>query len=292
MLLKKTLSEAHELVVHETSRQGHATRLAHRSYREGCDAVFALGGDGTANEVANGLLDTACPLVPLPGGSTNVFARAIGYPNNAVTTAKLAIDALAAGSIVRAGVGMADERAFLFHVGAGFDAAVVTQVESRGALKRIAGHPWFLACAVSTWLRQIRSHASFTATFDNGSITEGLRLAVTLNINPYTFLGDRPLDLAPEATLTSRLSVVGLSSLALNRLLSAAKLALFPDEAGLPTKGAFHHERDVEAVTFSATTPFLYQLDGEPHSAVTTLRVTYRPDALSVVVPLAEGSAN
>lgn len=289
VLLKKVLGKDHELVVHETSRQGHATRLAHRSYREGCDAVFTLGGDGTINEAANGLLDTPCPVAPLPGGSTNVFARAIGYPNNAVTAASLALAALEAGSIIRAGVGMADDRAFLFHVGAGFDAAVVNQVESRGTMKRIAGHPWFLACAVSTWLKQSRLKDGFTADFSNGTHLEGLRLAVTLNTNPYTFLGDRPLDLAPEATLTSELSVVALSSLSLNRLLPAAKLALFPDDEGLPNRGALHHLRDITSVTYSGTTPFRYQLDGEPHPPVNSLTVSYRPDALSVVVPTKPG---
>lgn len=290
VLLKKVLAEDHELIVHETSRQGHATRLAHRSYREGADAVFTLGGDGTINEAANGLLDTPCPVAPLPGGSTNVFARAIGYPNNAVDAAEIALASLEAGSIIRAGVGMADDRAFLFHVGAGFDAAVVRQVESRGTMKRIAGHPWFLACAVSTWLKQSRIQDGFTARFDDGTRLEGLRLAITLNTNPYTFLGNRPLDLAPEATLTSKLSVVGLSSLSLNRLLPAAKLALFPDEHGLPNRGSLHHQRGVTAVTYTSDHPFQYQLDGEPHSPVHSLTVTHRPDALSVVVPMAAQS--
>ena len=71
----------------ETNRRGHATRFARDAASRGVDVVAALGGDGTVNEVANGLAGSDTVLAVLPGGSTNVFARTIGLPNDPVAAA-------------------------------------------------------------------------------------------------------------------------------------------------------------------------------------------------------------
>lgn len=287
VLIEKLLGADHELDIHETSRQRHATRLAHRASREGADVVLTLGGDGTVNEAANGLLDThTCALAPLPGGSTNVFARALGFPNSAVDATRVILDALAADSTQLASVGMAGDRAFLFHVGAGFDAAVVHRVEQRSALKKYAGHPWFIAAGMRTWASSERKALRFDIRTDDGRIVRGAQMAVALNVNPYTFLGNRPLDLAPEATLDSPLSVVGLTSLSGGRLLPAARSAIARDPAGIPNRGATRHWPLVHGVEFRSTRPFPYQLDGEPQAPVTFLRITNRPEAIRVVVPV------
>ena len=81
----------------ETSRRSHATRLALGAAATGTDVVVVLGGDGTLNEAANGLAGTSTALAPLPGGSTNVFARSIGLPNDPIEATGVLLDALAAG---------------------------------------------------------------------------------------------------------------------------------------------------------------------------------------------------
>ena len=286
VLIEQLLGADHDLVVHETSRQRHATRLAHRASREGIDVVLTLGGDGTVNEAANGLLGTdRCALAPLPGGSTNVFSRALGFPNSAVDATHAVLRALDAGSTQLAGVGMADDRAFLFHVGAGFDAAVVHRVEERSALKRYAGHPWFIMAALQTWFSDHRQGLRFDIRTDDGRIVRGAQMAVALNLNPYTFLGNRPLDLAPEATLEAPLSIVALTSLSASRLLPAARAAIAADPAGIPNRGATRHWPLVHGAEFRSERPFPFQLDGEPQPAVTRLRLEHRPDAIRVVVP-------
>lgn len=287
VVIEKLLGDAHELSVHETSRQRHAIRLAHRAARDGADVVLTLGGDGTVNEAANGLLDQhECALAPLPGGSTNVFARALGYPNSAVEATEVLLRALEAGSIQKANVGMADDRVFLFHVGVGFDAAVVHRVEERSAWKRTAGHPWFIAAALRTWLSSERTELRFDVRTDDGRVVRGAQMAVALNVNPYTFLGNLPLDVAPEATLTSPLSVVALTSLSAGRLLPAASAALRADPSGIPNRGATRHWPLVTGVDLRSERPFPYQLDGEPLDPVTRLRIEHRAEALSVVVPV------
>src|SRR4249920_1313321 len=82
--IQRALGDRHRLEVAETYRRGHATRLARAAAREGMDAVVVLAGDGTLNEAADGLAGSQTALAPLPGGSTNVFARAIGVADDPV----------------------------------------------------------------------------------------------------------------------------------------------------------------------------------------------------------------
>ena len=103
----------------------------------GVDVVIGFGGDGTLNEVATGIAGTDTALGVLPGGSTNVFARTIGLPNDPVAAVKLLVDALDDATSIRPiGLGKVNGRYFCFHTGVGYDAAVVRTVERRASLKR------------------------------------------------------------------------------------------------------------------------------------------------------------
>ena len=138
VVITKALAADHDVTVAETARRGHATQLAAEAAARGAEVVVVLGGDGTLNEAANGLAGTTTALAPLPGGSTNVFARTIGLSDDAIEATGILLDALAHGSTRRIGLGSVNGRYFLFHVGIGFDAAVVAEVERRGSLKRWA----------------------------------------------------------------------------------------------------------------------------------------------------------
>ena len=286
VVIQKALAADHTLTVIETARKGHASRLARGSAKNGAQVVVALGGDGTINEVANGLLDQDCAMVPLPGGSTNVFARAVGYPNDAIEATGVLLEALAAENIKPIGVGLANDRAFLFHVGAGFDAAVVQKVEERGPLKRYIGHPLFIASTIATWLRGVdRKNPWFSIEADDGQRVEHSQLAVALNCNPYTYLGNRPLDLAPESTVHNPLSIIGLSSLALHRLMPAAIKAIRTDE-GIGNGRSTTHWSNILGATITGHRPFPYQLDGEFLDPVDMLRLDHRPNAVNLVFPV------
>ena len=82
VVIRKAFSADHDVEMVETTRRGHAARLARGAANEGVDVVVVMGGDGTLNEAANGLVGTDTALAVLPGGSTNVFARTIGLPND------------------------------------------------------------------------------------------------------------------------------------------------------------------------------------------------------------------
>ena len=128
-----------------------------------------LAGDGTLNEAADGLVGTDTAIAPLPGGSTNVYARSLGIPDDPVEAAGELLDALDRKSFRRIGLGRIGDRHFLFHCGVGFDAAVVEAVERRAAFKRYAAHPLFVMAAFDTWLRTYdHSHGRFAVTFPDG----------------------------------------------------------------------------------------------------------------------------
>lgn len=295
ILIQRRLSDHFDLTVIETTKRGHAIRLAYRAGRDGTDVVIGLGGDGTINEVANGLLGMETAAAPLPGGSTNVFARALGFPNDPVAATEVLIDAIEQKSHVSAGVGVANGRAFLFHVGFGFDAAVVERVEARGTIKRYAGHPLFVAATIDTWLRRVDRR---TPWFDMiGPDSENLgsyHLAIALNCNPYTYFGRRPLELAPEAELGRPLSVVGLRSLSLRHMVGAVGQALArrgaPDAGdqlgGIGNTSSTAHFTDLSELTVVGRRAFPFQMDGESCGRVDRLHIVHRPDALAVVVPM------
>lgn len=284
VVIHKALSADHDVTLAETSRRGHATRLAQSAARESYDMVVVLGGDGTLNEAANGLAGSNTALATLPGGSTNVFARILGLPDDSVDAAGVLLDAIGAGSITRIGLGAVEGRYFLFHCGVGFDAAVVEQVERRGPWKRWAGHPLFVYAAVDTWLRRIdRTRPPLRVLDAQGAVvTEGF-FTIVMNANPYTYLGSLPFDLVPELTLDDPLAVVTLEQIRLRSLLPVAVAAIGP--------GDVRRRRDVSVRTgvrslvIECDPPTPYQVDGDHLGASKRLRFTWTPQHLALVVP-------
>ena len=151
VVVHRRLSRNHQVELVETNRRGHATRFAHDAARRGVDVVVGFGGDGTLNEVATGIAGTDTALGALPGGSTNVFARTIGLPNDPVAAVELLANGIDAGDLRPIGLGQVNGRFFCFHTGVGYDAAVVATVEKRASLKRWLGHPLFITAALTTW---------------------------------------------------------------------------------------------------------------------------------------------
>lgn len=269
----------------ETSRRNHATRLAQSAARSGTDVVVVLGGDGTLNEAANGMVGTDTALAALPGGSTNVFARTIGLPDDPIEATGGLLDALAAGSIERIGLGSVNGRRFLFHVGIGFDAAVVRQVERRSALKRWASHALFVAATLDTAFRHFdRDHPQLIVEHADGTVVDDGYVTVVFNSTPYTYLGTRPIHVAPDAGLDRPLVVVTMRSLSFGRTVRL----LVGAAAGRP---AFRHDptvdyrTEVHEVVVRGRVPVPYQVDGDHLGEATELRFRHEPDSLRLVRP-------
>jgi diacylglycerol kinase family enzyme len=285
VIIQKALGADHDLEVVETSRRGHAARLARGAAAEGVEVVAVLAGDGTLNEAADGLVGTDTAIAPLPGGSTNVYARSLGVPDDPVEAAGELLDALDRKSFRRIGLGRIGDRHFLFHCGVGFDAAVVEAVERRAAFKRYAAHPLFVMAAFDTWLRTYdHSHGRFSVTFPDGETVPDATFLIISKVSPYTYLGHRPITVAPAATLDSALSFTVVRARHTPGILSIAARAF------LSTK-ALHRQRDVvqrdqiTAATISSDEPFPYQVDGDYLGDVRRLDIAFVPDALTLVAP-------
>src|SRR5262245_9451293 len=207
VMIRKLLAAEHEVEVAETSRRGHAARLARAAANDGFDVVAVLAGDGTLNEAADGLLHTVTALAPLPGGSTNVYARTLGVKEDVIEATNDLLSSLDRRSFKRIGVGIANRRPFLFNTGIGFDAAVIRRVERYGELKRYASHPLHVVAAFETFFRKEGTRSRFELELDSGERIEGARFAVISKTTPYTYLGRRPVVLAPEAGLERPLTL-------------------------------------------------------------------------------------
>ncbi|MEN3315126.1 MAG: hypothetical protein V7605_1360 [Acidimicrobiaceae bacterium] len=275
----------HDVSEVTTTARDHATELAREAAGQ-VDAVVVLGGDGTVNEAANGLLgagsDTA--LAPLPGGSTNVFVRTMGLPRKAGPAARVVATALEQGSVRRIPIGVANGRYFLFHVGIGFDAAVVAQVERRSELKRTIGQAIFVYAAFATWFRHYdRTRARFRLEGPDGGGVDGY-FAICLNTNPYTYLGVRPFNVAPGATGEHGLTAVTLTTFGVATLLGVTARALGKGDR-VARHRAVDLRRDQARVVVQGHGPVPWQADGDYLGEVDQLVLTQADERLPVVVP-------
>lgn len=288
VVIRKALAGDHDVELVETARRDHATRLAQGAAASGVDVVVVLGGDGTVNEAANGLAGSRTALAVLPGGSTNVFARSIGLPNDPIESTAVVLEALEAGSIRRVGLGVANGRYFCFHVGMGFDAALVEQVEKRAGLKRWAGHALFMYAGVDTLIRHYdRRRPHFTVAYPDGDRVDDGFFAVCCNTNPYTYIGNAPFDIAPDADLDNGLTMVTVRSLRLDRAARIVGRAL-QGKGALQRDPAVHYRPDVDELVVESIDgrPFPYQVDGDFLGEIHRIALRHAPEMMDLVLPV------
>lgn len=288
VVVHRTLSRGNDVEVVETNRRGHATRFAQDAARRGLDVVVGFGGDGTLNEVATGVAGTDTAIGVLPGGSTNVFARTIGMANDPVLAATQLAAGLAAGEIGPIGLGQVNGRFFCFHTGIGYDAAVVREVERRASWKRWLGHPLFIAASLRTWAvgyDRRTPHFRLSGTDADGTpfeVPDGW-FTIVLNTNPYTYLGNRPLDLSPAATLDRGLVAVTFRTMRAGVILRSVAGAL--RGGGVAAGPHLDVRTDLAELRVDHEQPFPYQLDGDFLGDTRELRFRHRPDAVRLVRP-------
>ncbi len=284
VVIQNAISAEHDLEVSETHRRGHATRFAQGAAARGFDVVVSVGGDGTVNEVTNGLAGSSTLLGVLPGGSTNVFARQLGFTNDPEAATEQLLAGLRRSEHQRIGLGKVNGRYFCFHVGMGFDAAVVAHVERFGTLKRWLGHPLFAYAGVRTWVRGYdRKRPAMSVEVNDGRTRVDGFFAVAIKIDPYSFVGPKPISFAPAATTASPLSVVVLTSLGLVPIVRALSLAV---RGGDIAKVSSVTRLDgLHGFTVRGHRPFPWQIDGDYLGDTDVLDFSYEPDCLSLVKP-------
>jgi diacylglycerol kinase family enzyme len=169
-----------------TEAQNHATEIGREAIDGGYDVVVAFGGDGTLNEVANGLAGTDIPVSVLPGGSTNVVARSLGIPNDVVDATEHLLAVADRFEPRRIDLGLANGRHFVFACGAGLDATAAERVDANPRLKTSIGPYFYTWAAVrGFYTRYLRNPIQMRVETDKGG-TEGVT-AICQNSDPYTY---------------------------------------------------------------------------------------------------------
>jgi diacylglycerol kinase family enzyme len=297
--LLRTLAGELKVDVAETGHRGHAREFAAQAATEGVDLVVALGGDGTVNEVVNGLLEHGpgahLPMLAVvPGGSANVFSRALGRSRRPATATAEIVDSLRAGRTRRISLGTASAltdagsgdwtapRWFVFAAGLGFDAEVVRRVERhRAAGRRSTGALYVAETTLAFLLSRERHEPPMTVRVPGRPDRSGLFLCLVSNVSPWTYLGPRPVNPSPEASFDSDLDVFGLGRMGVLGMLRTARQTL----ARRPRPGGpgVHRWHDLPEVTVVAARPQGWQLDGDHLGRTTALRLTSVPAALRIV---------
>ncbi|MEU6663196.1 diacylglycerol kinase family protein [Streptomyces sp. NPDC046821] len=286
-----------------TEYRGHARDLGRQAAEsDDIDLVVALGGDGTVNEVVNGLLhhgpdpERLPRLAVVPGGSTNVFARALGLPNDAVEATGALLDALREERERTVGLGLAagtpgteDEavpsRWFTFSAGLGFDAGVVGRVEQQRERGKRSTHALYVRQVVRQFLGEPdRRRGTMTLERPGEDPVTDLVVSIVSNTSPWTYLGNRPLFPTPDASFDTGLDVLGLKKL------SASAVARYGTQLLTSTPDRGPHGKsavtlhDLTDFTLHSKVPLPLQMDGDHLGLRTSVTFTGVRRALRVIV--------
>ncbi len=292
-VIARALSSELDLEVVQTRYRGHASHFAGEAAQAGYDLVLTLGGDGTVNEAVNGLLRARPPgtgapvdrpaLAALPGGSANVFTRALGLPTDPVDATGRFLRALVDGRSQTIGVGLAQDRYFTFNAGLGFDAEVVRAVEGQRADGQIATGGLYVWTAIRHFYGVTNRHdPALTFECEGKPAVAGLFLAIVSNAAPWTYLGRHPINPSPEAAFDGGLDVFALRTMGSLRTLNALRQML--GSAGGPGGKHILRLHDQAGFTFRATRPVAFQVDGEYVGERECVSFRSVPGAMRVIV--------
>jgi diacylglycerol kinase family enzyme len=286
-LVVRALGSQLELDTRQTQYRGHAGKLAAESADGGYDLIVTFSGDGTVNEVVNGLMriDDAArrpPLAPVPGGSANVFARTLGLPAEAGPAVQRILAALRAGERRTIGLGLADERYFTFSAGLGVDAEVVKDMERQRAHGRRASAAAYLRTAVRRYYRTDRRRPALTLRVPGQPPVNGLFAGVVTNSSPWTYLGSHPVRPA-HADFSSGLDMFALRRLRTLTTLAALTHMMHAREGDLPAGRDVVSADALDELAFEAARPIAYHIDGEYLGETESVAFRFVPDALCVI---------
>lgn len=288
-VLAHALASELKLDVLQTRYRGHAAEAVAAAVRGGVEVVIAHGGDGTVNEVVNGMqvgeagATTPAPaLAVVPGGSANVFARAMGMPRDPLEATSAVLRALTEHRYRAVSLGRADDRWFTFNAGLGWDAHVVAAVEKARARGREASPTRYARTALRHYLREYRRPVEMTVRLPDRPAETGIRLALVCNTDPWTYLGSRPVRTNPGAPCTDSLALFALRSLAPSTVLPV--LAQLLRASGNPGGPGLLRQDAVPVVRVSSLTPVPLQVDGDYLGERSEVEFVAVPSALRVVV--------
>ncbi len=286
-----------DLKVERTKYRGHARELAAAARGE---LIIVLGGDGSINEVVNGVMsrngtgaggngaggngsDGGRPLIAvIPGGGANVLARALGLPVDAAAAIRRVREVIAAGRYRTIGLGLAGDRYFTFSAGLGMDAETVREVERLRAEGRRESTPLFLRTMMRQYYRTDRRRPALTMDRDGQPPISGLFITIITNRSPWTYFRGRPLLPVPHPDFNSGLDLLALRRIRLATILNAVGQMLYIRRRP-PRARDLMSVLGSQSLTLRSSRPIAFQVDGEYLGETEEVKFRFVPHALRVV---------
>ena len=252
-----------------TQQYGDGEKHARAALDAGADLIASYGGDGTALDVAHGMVDSDVPLAVLPGGTANALAQELGIPLDLEEAARLIFDS----DVVTIDVGQGAEGYFLLRA----DMGATTKI-MEGASRDMKDRYGVLAYIMSVFQSATEADLiRFTLTLDGEQTeVEGIACLVA-NANK---IGTLELTLSPEVSMTDGVLDVFIFNSVAESLLSAAAEVIRRQEG---TATTLQHWQ-VREITIEASPPQMVNADGEPFGE-TPVTISVAPKAMRVLVP-------
>jgi diacylglycerol kinase family enzyme len=289
-LVVYALQGRYEVETVSTEAQNHATEIGREVRDHGYDIVVAFGGDGTLNEVANGLAGTDVPVGILPGGSTNVVCRTLGIPNDVVDATEHLLALADEWEPRRIDLGRVDDRAFVFSCGVGIDATVVRRVDAHPHLKSRAGHYYYTWAAISALYRSYLVNPVRMRVEVEGQTVEGVT-ALAQNSDPFTYFTNHPIRVCEGVEIDDGTLALAVLERAAQRDVATLIPRLFSEKRpGARHRKIRHFEHITQATVASisetsdgVTRPFPLQVDGDYIGERTEITLGVDPGALTIL---------
>jgi diacylglycerol kinase family enzyme len=292
-LLAHALESRVKLTVAHTDHRGHAIEIARDAAREGVDVLIVHGGDGTVNEVVNGIMEVAGPVPAapavgvVPGGSANVFARALGISPDPIEATNQLVDLLSDyrkhKTWRRIGLMDCGERWGVFTAGMGVDGDVVAAVEAQREKGRKVTASRYIRVAIREVLASARDEPTLTLHLPDREPVDGVHFAFVSNASPWTYANTRPVWTNPTTTFETGLGVFATTSMNVWANLGLVRRMLSKN----PRIEAKHlvREDDLPWLRVTSDTPVACQIDGDYLGVRETMTFTAVPSAVGVVAP-------
>ena len=289
-LVVYALQGRYEVEAVSTEAQNHATEIGREAIDGGYDLVVAFGGDGTLNEIANGLAGTDVPVSILPGGSTNVVCRTLGIPNDVVDATEHLLALADDWAPRKIDLGKVDDRHFVFACGVGIDATVVERVDAHPKLKSKAGPYYYSWAGISAFYRSYLYNAVKVRVEANGDAAEGVT-AIVQNSDPFTYFASKPIRVCEGISIDDGTLSLAVLKRAAQRDMPLLITRLFSEAKPAARHRQVEHFDDVTEGTISSVSegkdgslrPFQLQVDGDYIGDRTRVELRADPGALTIV---------
>ena len=254
-----------------TKAPGHATELAREAAAAGFESVVAIGGDGTLNETARGLVGTETALGVIPHGSGNGLAREIGMP----LLLEEAVMRLQKAARVRCDTGTADGELFLNMAGVGIEADIAWKFMEYGKTRRRGKWPYF-----KIGVHGVFSYRPREIELSADGLTSTLKPLTLVFANGRQYGSN--FKIAPHASLTDgKLDMITIYDAPKWKLLLAAPT--FFTDGSRPF--GITSEASVTRAVIRQKGEIVYHIDGEPRKTTEQLEIAVRPQSLIVLFP-------